>query len=362
MLWFAKAIKITTKDVFFVNSPTMKTGKENILKQLNNLSMLLKSCFTWKSNCRSRNPSPANKFKDQQQSIFEKVDFAFLNTNCYLLKVFIMKQKHFAQHIFLGFISLVIGYAFVLAFGFLNIALADPHTTIYKKNTPEAFAVREELEGSGGVLNRIRIPHGCNGRDIRAMAVVFPEKHSPAVRTDTGEAVELSEHIDNDPVISPKPIQNHNIFGKIEQLGEAGHHDSKTRAFHLTRGRLDTNLIGMVPWDSSFPSFNPDSCIARLKVNIAIANYCNRSRKREDRADIWIGHFTPLFNDPAVVVQNPPNFWPHLIVVRDLSSNPLNPECGDGFEVEVSPSDEAIDELLTIKGYWPSKRRHRDDD
>ena len=273
-----------------------------------------------------------------------------------------MKQTPFIRRVVLGSTSFFIGGAFILASGFLNVALADPHTTIYKKNTPDAFSVRDELEGSDSVLNRIRIPHGCNGKDIRAMSIVFPELHSPAVRTDTGEAVELSEHIDNDPVISPKPVQNHNIFRKIRQLGESGHHDSKIRAFHLTRGRLDTDLIGIVPWDGSFPSFNPDSCIARLKVNIAIANYCNRSRTREDRADIWIGHFTPLFDDPAVVVQSPPNFWPHLIVVRDLAGNPLNPECGEGYEIEVSPSDQTIDELLPLRGYWPAKGKGRDDD
>ena len=259
-------------------------------------------------------------------------------------------------------LCLFAGGMFFIAFGFLNVAFADPHTTIYKKNTPNAFSVRDELEGSDSVQNQIRIPHGCNGRDIRAMSIVFPELNSPAVRTDTGESVDLSEHIDDNPVIGPKPIQNHNIFRKIKQLDAAGQQDSKIRAFHLTRGRLDTNLIGIVPWDGSFPAFNPDSCISRLKVNIAIANYCTRSRTREDRADIWIGHFTPLFNDPAVVVQNPPNFWPHLVVVRDLENNPLNPECGDGFEVEVSPSDAAIDTLLPVRGYWPAKGKGGDDD
>jgi len=254
----------------------------------------------------------------------------------------------------------------IVSLGSVNTVLADPHTTLYKKNTPDSYGAREELEGSSGVLNHVRIPHGCNGQDIKAMAVLFPDQHSPAVRTDTGETLDLSEHIDNDPVISPKPIQDHNIFRKIKVLGEAGgHHDAKIRAFHFKQGRLDTNLIGRVPWDGSFPKFDPKSCATQLKINLAIANYCNRSRTREDRADIWIGHFTHLFDDPAVVSQNPPNFWAHLVVVRDLEKNPLDAQCGAGYEIEVSPSDEDIDTLLPIRGFWPHVKKgksHGDDE
>ncbi len=35
---------------------------------------------------------------------------------------------------------------------------------------------------------------------------------------------------------------------------------------------------------------------------------------------------------------------------------------GAGFEINVYPSDEAIDEFLPIAGYWPAKGDSKDDD
>ncbi len=53
-------------------------------------------------------------------------------------------------------------------------------------------------------------------------------------------------------------------------------------------------------------------------------------------------------------------WWPYLRVVRDLEKNPI-PCGGEGFEINVYPSDVAIDEFLPIKGYWPAKGEGEDD-
>ncbi len=180
--------------------------------------------------------------------------------------------------------------------GLSSFVMANPHTTILKKNTPTSFAVREELEGSSSIVNHINIPHGCNGTAIRAMDV---------------------------------------------------------RAIHYSKGRLDPDLVGLVPWRGTFPRFTENSCATTLHVNMAIANYCTKSKTNEDRADVWMGMLTPLFDDPVVVVQSPPGFWPTLAVVRDLDNNPLPVACGDGFEIAVSPTAHDIDQHLPIKGFWP---------
>ncbi len=192
------------------------------------------------------------------------------------------------------------------------------------------------------------------------MGIVFPNGDVDAARTDTGAEVDLLEHIVGNPIISPSPVQDRNIFKKIKRIdGPALGGGTDARAFHYTKGKLEADLVGLVPWRGSYPTFKSHSCAAKLHVNIAIANYCTKSNKDDDRADIWIGALTPLFDDPVVVVQSPPGFWPTLAVVRDLDNNPLPPACGDGFEIAASPSAHDIDEYLPIKGFWPAKRSPR---
>ena len=238
--------------------------------------------------------------------------------------------------------------------GLSSFVMANPHTTILKKNTPTSFAVREELEGSSSIVNHINIPHGCNGIAIQAMSVVFPNGEATAVRTDTQEEVELTENIDGLPVQGVKAIQDHRIFRKIQnQRGLTAAGTTDVRAIHYSKGRLDPDLVGLVPWRGTFPRFTENSCATTLHVNMAIANYCTKSKTNEDRADVWMGMLTPLFDDPVVVVQSPPGFWPTLAVVRDLDNNPLPVACGDGFEIAVSPTAHDIDQHLPIKGFWP---------
>ena len=256
---------------------------------------------------------------------------------------------------------LVAATPFLLIALFLNESLANPHTTISKKNNPVRYDSRDELEGSGGVLNHIRIPHGCNGKPVKAMGVVFPNGIDSVAIDQASVEVDLSDYISG-PVISVHPVQNHNVFNKISvQEGTVRNvgtgRAEGSRAIHYERGKLQGDNVGMIPFDAAFPDFKEDSCISSLQVNMAIANYCTRSKVNDDRADIWIGHLTPLFDDPAVVVQSPPGFWPQLTVVRDLENNPLPAGCSvEGEKLEVSPAASEIDQYLPIRGYWPNRR------
>lgn len=240
------------------------------------------------------------------------------------------------------------------------------HTTVLKKNTPDEWGARAELEGSSGSVSAFTIPHGCSSPDrtegpnpVTAQAVVWPNGFdAEAVRNDTGDPVILADHIEGNAVMSPKPAQDHNIFKKIEVLTgpvptffSHGERNEDVRAFHYTKGKLATELLGIVPYRASYPKFKEDSCAKALRVNIAIANYCTRSKTSDARADIWIGHTTAKFDDPDVVSTG---FWPHVMVVRDLENNPLPAGCGDGYTIEVSPSDADIDKYLPIRGYWPA--------
>lgn len=239
------------------------------------------------------------------------------------------------------------------------------HTTIVKKNTPDGYATRSELEGSSGVLNFLSIPHGCAApgsaaaQPVRAQSVVFPNgEFVAAVRGDNAELLVLSEEIEGNAIMSPKPVQDYNIYkkinvknGRVPLFVSHGEKTTDVRAFHYTEGRLETYLLGLVPFRSSFPKFKSASCANSLRINIAIANYCTHSARRGNRADIWIGHLTKRFDDPGVVSVD---FWPYINVIRDLENNPLPSDCGKGYEIIVTPSDQTIDQYLPIPGFWPA--------
>ena len=254
-------------------------------------------------------------------------------------------------------VFLFVGLALVFS-GHFNPASANPHTTILKKNNPIKYDSRDEIEGSGGVLNHIRIPHGCNGQTVKAMGVVFPNGvDSVATDKSNGQEVDLAEHITG-AVIRVHPVQDHDVFKKIEvQEGDVqnvGNSVSEgVRAIHYTTGNLGPENVGLIPFDASFPTFNDNSCATSLQVNMAIANYCTHTKKKDDRADVWIGHMTTLFDDPAVVVQSPPGFWPQLTVIRDVDNHPLPGNCAAGLNLVVTPAAHEIDHYLPIQGFWP---------
>jgi len=238
---------------------------------------------------------------------------------------------------------------------------AMAHTTVLSKNTPTDYSSRDELEGTTG-LNNFSIPHGCDGQPVRAMSIVFPNDSTAiAERSDTGESVNLSDHITGNAVMDASPAVN-SLFKKINKLAGTvpsftSHGEEKTedtRAFVYTGGTLKDGFTGLIPWRSTFPTFKSDSCATALTVYIAIANYCTKSTSedKDDRADIWIGRLTEKFDDEDVVSVG---FWPYLKVVRDLENNPLPEDCGEGYEISVYPSDESIDEYLPIDGYWPAE-------
>jgi len=247
-------------------------------------------------------------------------------------------------------------------------ATAQAHTTVLAKNTPDEYNSRNELEGTTGV-NHFSLPHGCDGNPVEAQSIVFPNgENAVAVRKDNGEIIDnLSVHITGNAIMAPKPAKDETTFKKTETLSgpvplfeNHGESTEDTRAFKFTKANnLKADDLALIPWRATFPTFNSDSCAMALTVNIGIANYCTKSRDDAGRADIWIGRLTTLFDDPNVVSVD---FWPFLRVVRDLQNNPIDESCGDGFEINVTPSDGSMDEFLPIAGFWPSDKSEEKDD
>lgn len=243
------------------------------------------------------------------------------------------------------------------------------HTTVLKKNTPTGWAAREELEGTSSI-SAATIAHGCSSpgaddtKPVTAMSVVWPNgPYARTVRMDSGEEIALADDMTGNAVMRPRPVQDHNVFRKIwVETGDVPEYDSHgtknsdNRAFKYKQGKLATYLYGVIPYTASYPTFKPESCAYKLKINFAIANYCTYSRSADNRADIWAGELTEKFNDPDVVSEG---FWPSVDVVRDMENNPLPADCGDGYVIAVYPSAHDIDKYLPVKGYWPASGYHK---
>lgn len=243
--------------------------------------------------------------------------------------------------------------------------VATAHTTIAPKNTPAGYGERSELEGSSSVFHSFSIPHGCAGdgypvpQAITAMSIVFPNgADAVAVDSASNESVQLSDHVEGNAIMSPRPVQDNRVFadmatkkGSVPEFNSHGLKSTDVSAFHFWNGSLNPDFVGLVPFRASFPSFKSESCVSKLTVRMAIANYCTFSQNKSNRADIWMGELTDKYDDESVVSTG---FWPRLDVVRDLENNPLPASCGEGTTIEVQPSSDAIDALLPLNGYWPN--------
>ena len=227
---------------------------------------------------------------------------------------------------------------------------AFAHTTIKDSSVDEGSRVFTDFS----------IGHGCEtaaGKilPVIAQSAVFPNGNSViAFRTDTNEPVDLSTVIVGGIPgagvvgLSPALIQSNDVFTKLRTRTDA---TGRVRAFKLTKGSLDPDLLGLIPFRITLPAIQPTSCVNSLKVRVPIGNWCSMRQRGVGRADIWLGRLTPLFDDPGVVSVG---FWPTISVNRK-SENPLDPSCGGGgFDVAVEPTDADIDGLLPIREFWPT--------
>jgi hypothetical protein len=241
--------------------------------------------------------------------------------------------------------------------------------------SPHVFAhtgIKDSATEGTTLYTAFAITHGCAAdhdgpqSPVVAQSAVFP--NGPAAvsvkvgvdpdghdgpKTAPETPINLADHIDGAIGgligLSPGAIQDKSVFGAIREVINAS---EQVRAIHLTKGKLQTNLVGLTPFRVSTPNFLPDSCARSLQIRVAVANWCSTSQNRNDdtRVDVWIGRTTSKFNDKGVVSVG---FWPTLTVTRDLTNNPLPEGCGDGFDIAVSPTDAQIDTFLPIQGYWP---------
>ncbi|MGR9087323.1 MAG: hypothetical protein ACU841_09660 [Gammaproteobacteria bacterium] len=225
--------------------------------------------------------------------------------------------------------------------------------------------IKDQATEGKSLYTAFTITHGCNNNDgtekllkVAAQSSVFPNNEDSVAYKINGDGseteIDLADHIEgaNGGLLglSPGMVQDKNVFKKQWEV-TAG---ERVRGIALTNGALDTTAVGLIPFRVTAPKFKADSCAKSLKVRIAIANFCSKSKNtnKDNRSDIWIGHMTGKFNDPGVMPHDfeTSPFWPTLVVNR---TTPNNCAEGDQFDIAVQPSDNDIDNFLPVKGYWP---------
>lgn len=258
--------------------------------------------------------------------------------------------------------------------GFGGSALA--HTSI--KDT-----AMEGTSRHASVYTAFTITHGCSAPDaprnakrmpVTAFSAVFPNGDDAMVfrvKPDESEVplADLSKHIQGAtknaiPSLAFGGIQDRNIFKTTKEILGVKDEDgrARVRGVRLMNGKLQSDLVGLVQFRAGRPAFEPKSCAKALHVRVAVANYCTKAKSmdQDNRADIWMGHTTPKFNDADIVSVSRDGmgegFWPKLTINRDMVANPMPKSCKNGgFDIIIQPSDADIDKNLTMKGYWPAK-------
>ncbi len=224
----------------------------------------------------------------------------------------------------------------------------------------------QAIEGKNA-YNALQIGHGCenpgNGKTypVIAESVVFPTINPIVTRSDgtpttlEAEITDFSAH-SHDPFIiglagKAALVQDRSIFAAQNETYDA---NGNVIGFNGIKGNLQTNLNGLVPFRFKALTILPTSCAKRILVQIAIADICKLNfPPKPGTANLWIPANTAQFTDTTIDGIGAPAT---LTINRDLAAHPLDPSCGEGYDVTITPSNEDVDANLPIPKYWPKRR------
>jgi len=216
----------------------------------------------------------------------------------------------------------------------------DPTKAIVTKLDPVTGAILETVDSSIGLSNDIEGSTAGVGFTNLGLGLVqpnlFPNFIAKTGLNATGGIINRGFASHN----GPRPFMSAPIYQSVNSSSS------------------------LAPFRVGAIKFKTGSCAINLRVRVAAANWCLRSQLNNAdpaRADIWIGHMTEKFNDPKVMPYNQADMdagkfhWPTMTIARNLTTNPLKPECGTGYNLVIEPSDADIDANLPIpRGLAPT--------
>lgn len=228
----------------------------------------------------------------------------------------------------------------------------------------EVFAhttVRDQAKEGTAAYNALQIGHGCTDPatskklPVIAQSVVFPTLDPIVTRPDPADASKTIPFLLSDAIADPLGlagkadlVQDKSVFARQDEV-----YDDRGNliGFYGTKGNLQPNLLGLTTFRFAPPTFvpsDPTHCVRRLLIKIAIADICNKNvfPPTPASANLWIPSLTAKFADGEIDGIGAPA---NLVVNR---KDALDPACGEGYDVTVTPSPEDVDAHLPIKGYW----------
>ncbi|HXK25977.1 MAG TPA: hypothetical protein VMS55_25140 [Myxococcota bacterium] len=204
--------------------------------------------------------------------------------------------------------------------------------------------------------NALRIGHGCE-EDLRAViaqSVVFPTDAPDLATSDPSVTVsDLSTVIEQGGIAGlASLVQDRSIFFSQDVKRDA---NGNVIGFIGKDGFLKTGLHGHVPFEFSSPNFVATSCAKSLIIQVAIADICGLRKPtiQPEKVNLWIpDNGSQLATLGAANDIDGIGAPANLVVNRNLLSNPLDPACGAGYSVTVTPSAAQVDRDLPIPGFW----------
>jgi hypothetical protein len=209
------------------------------------------------------------------------------------------------------------------------------HTRLEVPTLPEATRA----------FNNVVIGHGCGTNPVIGTSVVFPDGVTSTITVDgQPHAGPLTDFVSNwGPSISV--VQSEALFslGGVKRSPEG-----KIVGFWAGGGGgLSTDMIGPVPFRVNAVTIEPGSCAVSVRFEVSIVDVCEITPIGDLRADGVAGLWTP--HDLGTPYDRAESGGPaSLTITRDLTTNPLPFDCGDGVAVEVRSSAEQINRDMPV--------------
>ncbi len=212
------------------------------------------------------------------------------------------------------------------------------------------------------VTNNINIGHGCKEFPVIGTSVVIPDGIDSTIMTNTVNEGgkdkfngDISSFINWGNKI--RLLQNRSVFS---EQGEKTV-DSNVVGFWSGGGPgVAADLDAYIPFIISPAGIEPSSCAKIVRFAIAIADVCKITPLSgitdETAVNLWMPAVGSKYD--GVKDSHAYNSPAFLMIERDLTTNPLPENCGDGLYVYVEPSAAQVDRDIPIifdgTQVWPA--------
>ncbi|WP_090334252.1 hypothetical protein [Nitrosomonas sp. Nm51] len=205
-------------------------------------------------------------------------------------------------------------------------------------------------------INYVVIGHAC-GEDKRVLgtSVVFPNGLDSTILVDgaphTGPVTDFLTNYGNNAQL----LFDRSVFEASDEITDS---NGNVVGFWAGGGAgVPNHLNALIPMRLTAARIEPTSCAQSVKVSVSIANICELTGVDgfgEGVVDLWThNNIGSSYDRVSETDDGPASFT----ISRDVASNPLPENCGEGVAVEIRPSAAQLDRDMPIRingqQVWP---------